>query len=81
MSLHPESEPDDQYALSHLYSNRVGIVLPIGNRIALFNNQRKFVRWLDVISPDDLRALESTCDSPPSFGRRTPISLEALGLL
>jgi len=63
------------------YSNRVAIILPLGGRLALFNNQRRLIGWFTsweslVLA---IQSIESTIDRAPS--RRVSLSLEDLGLL
>lgn len=63
------------------YSNRVAIILPLGGKLALFNNQRKLVGWFTsweslVLA---IQSIESTIERAPS--RRVSLSLEDLGLI
>ena len=63
------------------YSNRVAIILPLGGRLALFNNQRRLIGWFTsweslVLA---IQSIESTIDRAPS--RRVSLSLEDLGLI
>ena len=63
------------------YSNRVAIILPLGGKLALFNNQRRLIGWFTsweslVLA---IQSIESTIERAPS--RRVSLSLEDLGLI
>lgn len=73
--------PEEQYALSHKYSNAVAIVLRLqGGGYALFNAQRKLIGITH--STEELMlgiaCIESTVEAAPA--RKAGLSLEDLGL-